>query len=140
MGAQQSNARTLTVENDDPTLVIKVSEEVVERLKGKLKAQQNEALQEQQQAPQIVSKSVQPQNVDPSQAPIYYSYPGVSSFQLMKEKEEQIRSNDQYWQSRIKENERHQKKMNSTLEKEYEAAVYQKFIPIEVPFPVILLC
>lgn len=37
MGAQQSNARTLTVENDDPTLVIKVSEEVVERLKGKLK-------------------------------------------------------------------------------------------------------
>lgn len=37
MGAQQSNARTLTVENDDPTLVIKVSEELVDRLKGKLR-------------------------------------------------------------------------------------------------------
>lgn len=34
MGGQQST-RKLTIDNDDPTNVIKVSEAVVERLKGK---------------------------------------------------------------------------------------------------------
>uniref|UniRef100_A0A6P7F386 Uncharacterized protein LOC114325890 n=1 Tax=Diabrotica virgifera virgifera TaxID=50390 RepID=A0A6P7F386_DIAVI len=34
MGASSSATRKLTVENDDPTSVIKVSEEVVDRLKG----------------------------------------------------------------------------------------------------------
>lgn len=34
MGGHQSRARKLTLENDDPGSVIKVSDEVVERLKG----------------------------------------------------------------------------------------------------------
>uniref|UniRef100_A0A6M2DEI7 Putative head-elevated expression protein n=1 Tax=Xenopsylla cheopis TaxID=163159 RepID=A0A6M2DEI7_XENCH len=122
MGAQQSNARTLTVENDDPTLVIKVSEELVDRLKGKLRAGEV-AHHQQASAPQVIRSDVAHPTVDQSQAPIYYPYPGVSSIQLMKEKEEQIRNNDQYWQNRIKDIERHQKKMSSMLEKEYEAAM-----------------
>lgn len=35
MGANPSRTRKLTIENDDPTSVIKVSDDVVERLKGK---------------------------------------------------------------------------------------------------------
>lgn len=34
MGGSSSATRKLTVENDDPTSVIKVSEEVVDRLRG----------------------------------------------------------------------------------------------------------
>lgn len=78
---------------------------------------------QQASAPQVIRSDVAHPTVDQSQAPIYYPYPGVSSIQLMKEKEEQIRNNDQYWQNRIKDIERHQKKMSSMLEKEYEAAV-----------------
>lgn len=35
MGASPSRTRKLTIENDDPTSVIKVSDDVVARLKGK---------------------------------------------------------------------------------------------------------
>lgn len=35
MGAGSSRTRKLTIENEDPTSVIKVSDDVVERLKGK---------------------------------------------------------------------------------------------------------
>lgn len=35
MGGSPSKTRKFTVENDDPTSVIKVSEDVVERIKGR---------------------------------------------------------------------------------------------------------
>ncbi|CAH1102170.1 unnamed protein product [Psylliodes chrysocephalus] len=111
MGGSSSATRKLTVENDDPTSVIKVSEEVVDRLRGS-----------------NVVRTKEPQYGKPppdqgGQFPLYWNPSNLTSQQIQHLTANELQKNDQYWQQRIKNLEEKHKKMNQVMEDEYVKAV-----------------
>ncbi|KAJ8929265.1 hypothetical protein NQ314_018058 [Rhamnusium bicolor] len=96
MGGVPSKTRKLTVENDDPTSVIKVSEGVVDRIRGN----------------QLVRQEAQPS-------------PGVVAPQQAGPFIAELKKNDEYWENRIRSLEANHKRMNEIMEQEYNKACDQ---------------
>lgn len=50
----------------------------------------------------------------------------ISALEIRRQKEEELRKNDQYWQTRLKQQEQDLKKTAAILEKEYNETVCSK--------------
>ncbi|XP_018576599.1 MICOS complex subunit mic25-b [Anoplophora glabripennis] len=116
MGGATSKTRKLTVENEDPTSVIKVSEGVVDRIRGSQMVRQ-----EVQQNPSVVAPPAGGPFVT---APLLFlNEPSLTSLQLRQAHVAELKNNDEYWQNRIKTLESNHKKINEIMDKEFSEAV-----------------
>jgi len=134
MGANQS-ARKVTVVNDEASGVIKISDSVVQRLKGEISGDSQQQQQQQQSAPAPEPERVSPppaaaveppppppaQEAAPSppaqseaviqqqvwQRPIiqYIEEPSISALRVKAEKEEEMKTQDDYWRDRLQKQE-----------------------------------
>jgi len=134
MGANQS-ARKVTVVNDEASGVIKISDSVVQRLKGEISGDSQQQQQQQQQSspapePEKVAPPpaapVEPTPPPPPQAapapvppsepviqqqvwqrPIiqYIEEPSISALRVKAEKEEEMKTQDDYWRERLQKQE-----------------------------------
>jgi len=136
MGANQS-ARKVTVVNDEASGVIKISDSVVQRLKGEISGDSQTQQQQQQSAPAPEPEKVAPPPpapVEPTppppppapeaapapapqsepviqqqvwQRPIiqYIEEPSISSLRVKAEKEEEMKTQDDYWRDRLQKQE-----------------------------------
>lgn len=138
MGANQS-ARKVTVVNDEASGVIKISDSVVQRLKGEISGDSQQQQQQQQQSapapePERVSPppaaAVEPpppppaQEAAPAPAPPpaqseaviqqqvwqrpiiqYIEEPSISALRVKAEKEEEMKTQDDYWRDRLQKQE-----------------------------------
>jgi len=123
MGAQQS-ARKVNVIQDEATGVIKISDSVVQRLKGEITGENQQQEQQQQQTPPPPPKpeatpppapapsepAPAPPAPGPSQVwqrPIiqYIEEPSISALRVKAEKEEEIKNLDDYWKDRLQKQE-----------------------------------
>jgi len=134
MGANQS-ARKVTVVNDEASGVIKISDSVVQRLKGEISGDSQQQQQQQQQS----SPAPEPEKVAPPpaapveptppppppaapapappsepviqqqvwQRPIiqYIEEPSISALRVKAEKEEEMKTQDDYWRERLQKQE-----------------------------------
>lgn len=135
MGANQS-ARKVTVVNDEASGVIKISDSVVQRLKGEISGDSQQQ-QQQQSAPAPEPEKVAPPPaapVEPTppppppapeaapapapqsepviqqqvwQRPIiqYIEEPSISALRVKAEKEEEMKTQDDYWRDRLQKQE-----------------------------------
>jgi len=137
MGANQS-ARKVTVVNDEASGVIKISDSVVQRLKGEISGDSQQQQQQQQSAPAPEQERVSPppaapvepqppppaQEAAPApppppaqseavvqqqvwQRPIiqYIEEPSISALRVKAEKEEEMKTQDDYWRDRLQKQE-----------------------------------
>ena len=134
MGANQS-ARKVTVVNDEASGVIKISDSVVQRLKGEISGDSQQQQQQQQQSsPAAAPEKVAPPPaapVEPTppppppaapapappsepviqqqvwQRPIiqYIEEPSISALRVKAEKEEEMKTQDDYWRERLQKQE-----------------------------------
>uniref|UniRef100_A0A1B6DH61 CHCH domain-containing protein n=1 Tax=Clastoptera arizonana TaxID=38151 RepID=A0A1B6DH61_9HEMI len=109
MGSSQS-ARKISIENEDPTNVVQVSKDVVQRLKGADKYQDKPS------NPEVNNTSSQ--NISGSAL----VSPLITSHHLRKEIEKEIQKNDQHWERRIKRLQEDSDKINQRMQSEYEKA------------------
>ncbi|RZC36666.1 uncharacterized protein BDFB_003076 [Asbolus verrucosus] len=121
MGGSQSRTRKLTVENDDPTSVIKVSDDVVQRIKNSQEARPAPESSFQQQAP--------PQQPPLVQQPTFMYEPNVTSVQLRQVNIAELKKNDRYWENRLKCQQANHQKINEIMEAEYKKAVEEMEVP-----------
>ena len=134
MGANQS-ARKVTVVNDEASGVIKISDSVVQRLKGEISGDSQQQ-QQQQSSPAPEPEKVGPPPaapVEPTppppppapaapspappiepviqqqvwQRPIiqYIEEPSISALRVKAEKEEEMKTQDDYWRERLQKQE-----------------------------------
>ena len=134
MGANQS-ARKVTVANDEASGVIKISDSVVQRLKGEISGDSQQQ-QQQQSSPAPEPEKVAPPPaapVEPTppppppapaapapappiepviqqqvwQRPIiqYIEEPSISALRVKAEKEEEMKTQDDYWRERLQKQE-----------------------------------
>ncbi|XP_067003889.1 MICOS complex subunit MIC19-like [Anabrus simplex] len=111
-----NSARVITLTNEDPTSVIKVSEGVVQRMKGG--SYRKSGVEEDTLKPADVSSSTVIE-----QQPLFTGEPLTTTLQVKREKEAVLRNNDVYWQQRIADIQENYKKINRKMEEEYETAV-----------------
>ena len=137
MGANQS-ARKVTVVNDEASGVIKISDSVVQRLKGEISGDSQQQQQQQQQqsasapeperVPPPPAAAVEPPPPPPAheaapapppaqseaviqqqvwQRPIiqYIEEPSISALRVKAEKEEEMKTQDDYWRDRFQKQE-----------------------------------
>ncbi|KAF7281155.1 uncharacterized protein LOC143203828 [Rhynchophorus ferrugineus] len=117
MGGSPSKTRKLTVENDDPTSVIKVSDDVVDRIRGVA-----QAVRKQEVAVPQVTQITTPQPAT-SVLPVYLHEPSLTSIQIRQANVAELQKNDDYWNSRLKALEENHKRMNKVMEEEYNKAL-----------------
>ncbi|PSN50453.1 hypothetical protein C0J52_04964 [Blattella germanica] len=111
-GTQSTNTRTITIQNDDPNSVIKVSDSVVKRLKG---------AKEEEKENQPVSP---PQSkVTSSLSHYHYGRGPKTSVEIQQDKQAALRENDEYWGKRVKTLEDNHMNINKRMEEEYKKAV-----------------
>ncbi|CAG9773775.1 unnamed protein product [Ceutorhynchus assimilis] len=110
MGSGTSKTRTLTVENEDPTSVIKVSDDVAERLRGAVRASNQK----------IASSDIPPQVV---QVPVYLHEPSLTSLQLRQQNIAELQKNDEYWHNRVEKIQDNHKKVKQAMDDEYKKAL-----------------
>lgn len=132
MGASQSNARRLSIPNEDKTGVIKVSDSVVQRLKGgptsnamqepinDVRIRPNQPTTQQPLVSNLPAASAGVQTSLQPQVPYYE--PTLSSMQLLQEKEIELRKNDKYWEQRLAKLQENHRDVNRVLEEEYNKA------------------
>jgi hypothetical protein len=116
-GLHSTGTRKISVPNDDTSGVIKVSDSVVERLKGGTEVKESKSENPVSQA----QSNVQPVTSSFPQS----FYGGVSpktSLEIRQDKEEALRANDQYWEKRLKKMEDNHMMMNRRMEEEYKKA------------------
>ncbi|KAJ8924718.1 hypothetical protein NQ315_000870 [Exocentrus adspersus] len=117
MGGTASRTRKLTVENDDPTNVITVSEGVVDRIRGNQMVRK-----EAQQSPAVAA----PPAVGPFlAAPLFLNEPSLTSLQLRQAHVAELKENDEYWTNRMKTLESNHKKINEVLDNEFKKAAQE---------------
>lgn len=132
MGANQS-ARKVTVVNDEASGVIKISDSVVQRLKGEISGDSQQQ-QQQQSSPAPEPEKVAPPPAAPVEptpppppqaapAPVppsepviqqqvwqrpiiqYIEEPSISALRVKAEKEEEMKTQDDYWRERLQKQE-----------------------------------
>ncbi|XP_065094277.1 MICOS complex subunit mic25-a-like [Ochlerotatus camptorhynchus] len=125
MGASSSTPRTVSVDNDSPAGVIDISDDVVQRLKTGLPPKEGARQQPQGASRPSVDSSVPSSYPNPLPPPSagYYGEPSLTSMQVRREKEQELRANDIYWTKRLQTLEANLQKTNQILEKEYNDAI-----------------
>ncbi|XP_055586626.1 MICOS complex subunit MIC19 [Uranotaenia lowii] len=118
MGAASSTSKTVTVDNDSPVGVIEISEDVVNRIKSGLHPKEVKN----QPSGEGKGPSSYPNPMPPSTDGIY-GEPSITSMQVLRQKEQELRANDIYWTKRLQNLESNLKKTNQILEKEYNDAI-----------------
>ncbi|XP_018321290.1 MICOS complex subunit MIC19 [Agrilus planipennis] len=110
MGSASTKTRKLTIENEDSRNVIKVSDEVVQRLKGREEVRNL-----------TPRSSVQ---VIPEGVPVYYyPEPVLTSLQCRQQKQNALEENDKYWERRIRDLQKGHDKMHEVMQCEYKKAI-----------------
>ncbi|KAL3284018.1 hypothetical protein HHI36_018188 [Cryptolaemus montrouzieri] len=124
MGGSSSRSRKITIENDNATNVIKVSDDVVERLKGKQKQVRN---------PEELPSWNSADNVPFVGVPFFLQEPSLTSLQIRQQKLEELKKNDEYWENRMKNLEDCHKKINDIMDEEYKKTLDEqgKKIPMK---------
>ncbi|XP_063217163.1 uncharacterized protein LOC134527974 [Bacillus rossius redtenbacheri] len=117
MGGSQST-RKITVENVDPSNLIKVSDNVVKRIQG---ASENPTVKEDQNKPTGTESETfsEPANVP---AYRYEPVPTFTSLQVLQDKEAQIKQQDEFWRRRIEKMKEDHKQINQIMDFEYNKA------------------
>lgn len=117
-GSQSSNARRISVTNDDPSGVIKVSDSVVQRLKGAKEVKDSQSESRPVSQPQFDAEKVT------SSFPHSYYGRGTpkTSLEIRQDQEAALRENDEYWEKRLKTIEDNHKMINRKMEEEYKKA------------------
>ncbi|XP_058812279.1 MICOS complex subunit MIC19 isoform X2 [Topomyia yanbarensis] len=110
MGSSSSTPRTITVDNDSSVGVIDISDDVVKRLKTGMPPKEDGN----------VPSSYPNPLPHPSAG---YGEPSLTSLQIRREKEQELRANDIYWAKRLQNLEANLQKTNQILEKEYNDAI-----------------
>ncbi|KAL0120108.1 hypothetical protein PUN28_008045 [Cardiocondyla obscurior] len=126
MGSGQS-ARKLTISNKDEDGVIRISDELIERI---IQPQRTHELPNAKptapvQQPPPPNTSVTPpasDNSTPAQPLYYYPDLTISALQMQQQMENQLKQQDQYWQRRLKNLENGYQQINGILEEEYKKA------------------
>ncbi|XP_076632243.1 coiled-coil-helix-coiled-coil-helix domain containing 3 isoform X1 [Colletes latitarsis] len=137
MGAGQS-ARKLTINNEEDIDVIKVSNAVVQQLTRKANETASEPINKvrsttlSQSSPNMVVSSKVPQSGNvpmTSGYPVYY-YPQLTltALEIQQQKEQELHNQDQYWQKRLENLEKHHLKINSIMDQEYKKAAEELYI------------
>ncbi|XP_022185988.1 uncharacterized protein LOC111045002 [Nilaparvata lugens] len=115
MGAQQSS-RKITIDNEEPNNVIKLSEKVVERLKGSIVKEDDSPATARttvkQPAPTFVDNSY---SQDQKQRP--------SDNEIRAQYEEVIKQNNQYWENKVKSLMENHYKIDGIYDSEYKKAL-----------------
>lgn len=117
MGGQQSSRR-LIIENDDSNNVIKVSEKVVERLKGSIEGNDKRSSNP---APPPRSMSANTVHIQPRA--ISDEVGSITSLDIKKQYEEELKNNNEYWEERIKNLQESHERINQTWDREYKKAI-----------------
>lgn len=120
MGARPSTPRTVQLDNDIPIGVIDVSDDVVQRLKG-LHAEARKRAREEAAENDVAPSSHA--NVPQAPAVVYYGEPTITSLEVRRQKEEELRNNDIYWAKRLQQQEENLKQTSLLLEKEYKNTI-----------------
>ncbi|XP_055637678.1 MICOS complex subunit MIC19 [Toxorhynchites rutilus septentrionalis] len=122
MGASSSTPRTVTVDNNSSVGVIDISDDVVERLKSGMPSKEG-SRSHSQDASRFSGEGNVPSSYPNPVPPSYYGEPSLTSMQVRKEKEQELRANDIYWMKRLQTLEANLQKTNQILEKEYNDAI-----------------
>ncbi|KAL1517309.1 MICOS complex subunit MIC19-like [Prorops nasuta] len=112
MGTNTSKTRRLTVENNDPTSVIKVSDDVVDRIRGLA-----QTVRSPEHLPNISTQGAA------TTVPVYLYEPSLTSLQLRQANIADLKKNDEYWSNRLNTLEENHKKINIVLDEEYKKAL-----------------
>lgn len=117
-GSQSTNTRRISIPNDDPSSVIKVSDSVVQRLKGG-----TEVPKSQSESRPVSQTQSDAQKVTSSYPHSYYGR-GIpkTSLEIRQDKEAALRENDQYWERRLKTLEDNHMLISRKMEEEYKKA------------------
>ncbi|KAK5640113.1 hypothetical protein RI129_010924 [Pyrocoelia pectoralis] len=113
MGSGTSRTRKITLDNEDASKVIKVSDDVVQRLKCEPKSKVSS----------VSSQEVVPFDSDSGPVPIYYYEPRLTSLQFQQDKNQALKRNDEYWEKRIKDLENCHSEMHKVMDGEYNKAI-----------------
>ncbi|XP_049772095.1 MICOS complex subunit MIC19-like [Schistocerca cancellata] len=108
------STRKISLQNEDPASVIKVSDSVVQRLKGAGETESQD--------------DARPKNSNSSPSQQQYineNEPSKTSLEVRREKEAEIRNNDVYWERRLAKLQDTHNRVNRRMEEEYEAAVQE---------------
>uniref|UniRef100_A0A069DQ23 Putative head-elevated expression protein n=1 Tax=Panstrongylus megistus TaxID=65343 RepID=A0A069DQ23_9HEMI len=131
MGGQQSTRR-ISIDNEgDTASVIKVSESVVDRLKGGPEPcpdkEEEDVSKPNVRNPGLTNYKHVPV---PENIPIQ-GLPYITSKDIQQELEKEIQKNNEYWEKRIGELQKSQERMNRIMEEEYVKATeeIQKVLP-----------
>jgi hypothetical protein len=116
-GLQSTGTRKISVPNDDTSGVIKVSDSVVQRLKGGAEVKESKSENPVSQA----KSNVQPVTSSFPQ-PVYGGFTPKTTVEIRQDREEALRENDRYWEKRLKKMEDNHKMMNRRMEDEYKKA------------------
>lgn len=127
MGSSQS-ARKLTISNEEEVGVIKVSNAVVQRLQGAeddVGGKDVRGAQPPYPTPPPVGSPASPVQGGASSGVAVYHYPEftISALEIQQQKEEELKSQDQYWQRRLENLEKNHEKINAIIKNEYKKAV-----------------
>ncbi|XP_046734045.1 MICOS complex subunit MIC25 [Diprion similis] len=127
MGSSQS-ARKLTISNDEVVGVIQVSDAVVQRLQGVEDEIGSKDVRDAQPSNLMSLPSgvpILPGQGAPSNGVAVYHYPEytISALEIQQQKEEELKSQDQYWQRRLQNLERNHEKIDTIMAIEYKKAV-----------------
>ncbi|KAF5305848.1 hypothetical protein FQR65_LT07587 [Abscondita terminalis] len=130
MGGTSSRTRRLTVDNDDQSCVIKVSDEVIKRLK------QCEEEVRTTQVQQVVPFPALPTE---QQQGFYFDPRLTTTVKSQQEKLQALKKNDEYWEKRMKDLENCHKEVHKIMEEEYSktvaelSATEKKLYPCDSP-------
>lgn len=111
------STRKISISNDDPASIIKVSDAVARRLKGSLENSNQDESESKKRSAEVNEKELpKPQLVSGGE-------PSMTSLQIRQQKEAEIRNNDAYWERRIAKLQESNSRVARKLEEEYEAAI-----------------
>ncbi|KOC63372.1 hypothetical protein WH47_04090 [Habropoda laboriosa] len=134
MGSGQS-ARMLTIDNEEIG-VIAISESVVERLTQQMNEKNAEGVKKVRSATLREPSSTDvespqlPHNDVPANFGNSMHYPQVTLTALMmhQQKEQELRSQDNYWQKRLQNLEKKHSKINDIIDAEYKKAAEELYV------------
>lgn len=109
-----NSSRKITVPNDDPTGVIKVSEAVAKRIKGSTGDTQNVRGGPESRQDMVPAPAYQQQGC---------TVASLTALQVQQCKEEELRKNDEYWLQRLHRQQESHKAMDRHMMQEYDQAV-----------------
>lgn len=130
MGSSQST-RKISVDNEEPVSVIRVSENVAKRLKTTNEADKPNATSTTTVIPQPEVPASNPiMNQNPYEG-VYIPQPYMTSTMVRQQIEKELEKNDQYWELRVKGLQENQNKITRILELEFHKAYNE----VESTFP-----